>query len=135
MKSKKLSDGSHVLLVEKGEEFIATVDAYCRAHNLVGGRLQAIGAAEKVRLKWWDTAKKANVEDDFSGGFEVTGFTGTITDIGVHVHGTLSDRQHHVIGGHIVSALVNPMLEVFLTPTSKISRKMNEDVGLNLLDL
>jgi predicted DNA-binding protein with PD1-like motif len=66
---------------------------------------------------------------------EVTGFLGTTTDEGAHVHGSLAGRDFQAMGGHLAHAIANPMLEVFITPTGKLSRTMNEHVKLKLLDL
>ncbi len=135
MKFKVMPSGVHVLLIEKGEDVLQTINDYCREFNIFGGHVQAIGAVERVTLRYWDTQKKAYGEKEFTGGFEVTSFLGTITDEGAHVHGSIADRSFHTFGGHVGHAIANPMLEVFITPTGKLSRKMNDDVQLKLLDL
>ncbi len=135
MKSKVMPSGVHVLLLEKGEELHATLTNYCKERGIFGGHLQAIGAVEKVTLRYWYAKEKRYSEDTFDGGLEVTGLLGTVTRMGLHAHGTFSRPDYSTVAGHVASGTVNPTLEVFLTPTAPIERKMNDDVGLTLLDL
>ncbi|VVC71727.1 Uncharacterised protein [uncultured archaeon] len=136
MKSRKNSDGTHVLLLEKREDVHATIDAYCQKHNILGGSLQAIGGADHVTLGYWKGASQGGYyEKTFPGFLEITSLLGTITDIGVHLHGTFAQRNYGVVGGHVAKARTNPMLEVFLTPAPRLKRKDNKTLKLKLLDL
>jgi predicted DNA-binding protein with PD1-like motif len=52
----------------------------------------------------------------------------------LHAHGTFARRDYSVIGGHVVSAVVSPLLEFVLTPTENTAvREFDESLGLYVI--
>lgn len=52
----------------------------------------------------------------------------------LHLHGTFGRRDMSVIGGHVISATVFPLLEAVITPTAnRALRRFDEKVGLNAI--
>jgi predicted DNA-binding protein with PD1-like motif len=52
----------------------------------------------------------------------------------LHVHGTFGRKDLSVLGGHIISASVFPILEVIMTPTRNSAfRRFDEELGLNII--
>jgi predicted DNA-binding protein with PD1-like motif len=71
---------------------------------------------------------------------ELVGMTGNISLVDgqpfIHAHGVFSDKEFATVGGHVKDLVVGPTIEIFLAPIDeKIERKMNDEVGLKLLDL
>lgn len=102
------------------------------------GRVEAIGGVEALRLAYFNHAEKRYEERDYRGFLEVTSILGNITlkdgKPFLHVHGTFGRKDNSVIGGHVVSATVMPMLEVVITPTENIAeRRFDEETGLNVI--
>lgn len=101
-------------------------------------RVEAIGGVDKLRLAYFNRMTKKYDESDYYEFFEVTSLLGNITlkdaKPFLHAHGNFGRKDRSVIGGHIVSANVFPLLEVVVTPTvNKALRKFDEDLGLNVI--
>lgn len=98
----------------------------------------AIGGVNRLRIGYFNSGLKKYEEHDYEGFFEVTSLVGNITlkdgEPFLHVHGTFAKRDMSVIGGHVVSATVFPLLEVVITPTeNRAFRKFDEGLGLNTI--
>ena len=106
--------------------------------NVGTARVEAIGGVDKLRLAYFNRVTKKYDEYDYQEFFEVTSLLGNITlkdaKPFLHAHGNFGRKDRSVIGGHVVSADVFPLLEVVVTPTvNKALRKFDEDLGLNVI--
>ena len=100
--------------------------------------LSAIGGVSKVKIAYFNKRTKKYEEHDFDEELEVTSLIGNVTTKDgmpfVHVHGTFGRRDLSVLGGHVVSATVSPLLELVVTPTAnRALRRFDEGVGLNVI--
>jgi predicted DNA-binding protein with PD1-like motif len=101
-------------------------------------KVEAIGGVDKLRLAYFNHKTKKYEEHDFEEFLEVTSLLGNLTlNDGkpfLHAHGTFGRRDLSVLGGHVVSAVVHPLLEVMITPTkNKALRKFDEELGLKVI--
>jgi predicted DNA-binding protein with PD1-like motif len=101
-------------------------------------RVEAIGGVDKLRLAYFNHVTKKYEEYDYQEFLEVTSLLGNITlkdgKPFLHAHGNFGRKDRSVVGGHIMSAVVFPLLEVVVTPTeNKALRKFDEDLGLNVI--
>ncbi len=106
--------------------------------GIVTAQVTAIGGMRPLRLAYFDHVKKKYEEHDFDEFVEITGFLGNITQKDgkpfLHAHGTFGRRDLTVVGGHVMSGTVNPIMEVVLTPTeNKAVRRFDEKTGLNVI--
>jgi len=109
-----------------------------RREKIATSRVEAIGGVDKLRLGFFNHGEKKYEEHDYDEFLEVTSLLGNITtkDGGpfLHAHGNFGRRDQSVIGGHIMSAEVFPILEVVVTPTkNRALRKFDEALGLNVI--
>ena len=109
-----------------------------RREKIATARVEAIGGVRKLKLAYFNHETKKYEEHDFNEFLEVTGMLGNITikDGGpfLHVHGNFGRGDLTVLGGHIMSAEVFPILEVVVTPTrNRALRKFDETMGLNVI--
>lgn len=126
----------YVIRLMHGEEVIQTLWNFCKEKGISGGYFSGIGAAEDLLIGIFDPATKKYIERKFSGsGFEILNLTGNVTDTKLHVHITFADKDGKAYGGHLISAVVDPTVEIFLVPLDKICRKKDEYSGLELMDL
>lgn len=100
--------------------------------------LTAIGGVSELTIAYFDREKKKYEDHSYQEQLEVTSLVGNITKKGgrpfLHAHGTFGRRDMSVIGGHVVSATIRPLLELVVTPTSnKALREFDEDLGLNVI--
>ncbi|HEY6282955.1 MAG TPA: DUF296 domain-containing protein [Nitrososphaerales archaeon] len=101
-------------------------------------RVEAIGGVDKLRLATYNRVTKKYDEYDYQEFLEVTSLIGNITlkdgKPFLHAHGNFGRMDRSVIGGHLISADVFPLLEVVITRTeNRALRKFDEDLGLNVI--
>lgn len=141
MRAQKTSAG-HIIVLERGENVIETLTAFCTKENITAAVFQGIGAVERMKIGYYDLAKKEYFFRDEPGVFEVASMQGNVALVDntpfIHAHAVLSrcDETCACIGAHIKEAFVAVTLEVCMTTLGiPLSRKLNDDIGLKLLDL
>lgn len=141
MNSRKTEKGYIIKLV-RGEELITTLTAFCDERGIQAAVFQGIGAIERVQIGYYDLNTREYFFKQEEGIFEVASMQGNVALVDgkpfIHAHAVLSrcDETLSCIGAHIKEAYVAVTLEIFLTPLdTSISRTLNDDVGLKLLDL
>lgn len=127
-----------LLVLEKGEELIASLNKYATDNNLTGGWVSIIGGAANVTLGYRDTTKKEYIWKLYDEPLEIVGLQGNLAYIdgqpSWHIHGTFSRPDYSVIGGHVKECLIGLTGEVVLHHhATKLQRKLDEDTGLNLI--
>jgi predicted DNA-binding protein with PD1-like motif len=101
-------------------------------------RVEAIGGVNKLKLAYFNHETKKYEEHAFDEFLEVTGMLGNITQKDgkpfLHAHCTFGRRDMSVVGGHLISATVFPLMEVVVTKTTNsAARRFDEETGLNLI--
>lgn len=141
MKSRKTEVG-HAIVLSRGEELITTLTNFCADNKIEGATFTGIGAVERVKIGYYDLAKREYFFRDEAGIFEVASMQGNVALVDgkpfIHAHAVLSrcDETCECIGAHIKEAFVAVTLEVFLTPFNvAMSRELDDSVGLKLLKL
>ena len=141
MQSRDAGTG-FVIKLERGEELIATLTDFCTRRGMHAGVFQGIGAVERVKIGYYDLEKREYFFRDEAGVFEVASMQGNVALVNdvpfIHAHAVLSrcDESLECIGAHIKEAYVAVTLEVYMTPLEiSLSRKMDDSVGLKLLDI
>jgi predicted DNA-binding protein with PD1-like motif len=143
MKFKLMHDGrqrTYVVILEPGEEVIKTLTNFAQANFLYACQFTAIGAFRKATLGFFDFSKKDYKRIEVSQQTEVLSLTGDISQYKnapqVHAHVVLGREDGTARGGHLLSADVHPTLEIVLNDAPfHLQRKMNEEVGLPLIEL
>jgi uncharacterized protein len=143
MKFKLMHDGSqrtYVIILETGEEVIKTLTSWAQANSLYACQFTAIGAFRKATLGFFDFSKKDYKRIEVPRQTEVLSLTGDISQYKnaaqVHAHVVLGKEDGAAQGGHLLYAEVHPTLEIVLTDAPfHLQRKMNEEVGLPLIEL
>lgn len=141
MKSRK-AGANHVLVFDKGEEVVQAITDYCTREKVHAAWIQGIGAAKHVQIGYYDDRTKEYVFKLEPGPFEVAAMQGNVSTVDgnpfLHLHAVLSrmDDSISCIGAHVKAMVVAVTLEVLLTPIDvPISRRYNDSIGLNLLDI
>lgn len=139
MKFRKLNTATYAIRLEKGEEIIATLSAFCRQNDISSGYFTAIGSIENPTLAHYMVSTKQYTEKKLEGIYEITSQIGNIAIFEnnplIHTHASLSNDHMQAFGGHVVSATVSATLEVFLTVyEGELGKKMSDEIGLKLWD-
>jgi len=130
-----------LIRLEREETLISSLNAALVDQNIHSGWVMGIGACEWVELGFYDLKTKEYRWKKFSSPMEILSLKGNVSikegKPFLHLHGSFSDENYQVIGGHIRDLEVAGTLEVFLHDwfSSPINRKFDDNTGLSLLDL
>ncbi|MDE2026469.1 MAG: DNA-binding protein [Patescibacteria group bacterium] len=134
-------DESHLLVrLELGENLIQSLEQLATKRHITNAAISGIGSVENPTLAHYTVTSKKYLEKPFIGIYEIISLLGNITQFEnkpvIHVHCTISDDNMHAFAGHLVSGTVSATLEIVLTLfQSTYDKKMDEDIGLKLLNL
>ena len=139
MKSKKIDD-KYVVVLEKGERLIETIKKFCSQNDISSGFFFGIGALDEAELMHYIVSAKKYTSERYKQPLEITNLTGNVTmvdgDISIHCHITLGDVNMEAIAGHLKEGIVGATCEIVLIKLdAKIERKLDEKIGLNLMDI
>ena len=133
------SGTTFILRIDRGEEIVSTLKAFCIEQQILFGTVQGIGAVGNAVIGLFETRTKEYHTTTLSGDFEIASLLGNITTMGgepyLHLHATLTDETFLAYGGHLTSATVSGTCEIFITVLEgRIDRRFDADVGLNILE-
>ena len=140
MYTGQLGENHLFVRLEKGENIVESLQQIAQAHSITNAGISGIGSIENPILAHYTVTTKKYLEKPFTGIYEVISLLGNIAYVDqkplVHAHCTISDEEMHAFAGHLVSGTVSATMELILTifPTT-YGKKMNEEIGLKLLDL
>ena len=103
-----------------GDDVMGGMARFAAAHPTEQAQLSGVGGVSKAVLAWYDPNARAFRRIVVNEKCEISGVTGTITTDAqgkpnVHLHLVLSRRDGSTVSGHLISATVDPILEVFVT--------------------
>ncbi|MFG2090361.1 MULTISPECIES: PPC domain-containing DNA-binding protein [unclassified Spirillospora] len=105
--------------LEPGDEIMERLGAFAADESVERGVFEALGGFEEFTLARYDVPTGRFVEIPIPDDqVEVLNLTGQVTlanDPPVHVHAVLGGRDGNAFGGHLLRAVVQPVLLVTLT--------------------
>ena len=127
-----------IFVLRKGTSITDEILEIATRDSVKTARVEAIGGVDHLNVAYFNLREKRYEEHRYDEFLEVTSMLGNITTKDgkpfLHVHGNFGRSDMSVIGGHIISAMVSPTLEVILTPTTNVAiRRLDEESGLNLV--
>lgn len=144
MKSRLASGApakQHIVVLDSGEEAFAALTKFANDEKLPAASLTAIGAFERATIGWFDLASKSYRKIEVNEQCEVLSAIGDVAlgddgKAGLHVHVVLGLSDGTTRGGHFLSGLVRPTLEVILTEAPlTLRRRKRPELGIALVDL
>jgi predicted DNA-binding protein with PD1-like motif len=144
MKSKSFNDGAErtfVLVLDQGEEAFKTITAFADKEGISGASVSAIGAFSWAHLGWFDLAAKKYQPIDVNDQCEVLSLIGDVAQgedgkASLHLHAVLGLKDGSVRGGHFLSGLVQPTLEVTIRESVvQLRRRKRADLGIALISI
>jgi len=130
-----------ILVLDPGEEALATLTRFATETAIAGASFTAIGAFENAVVGWFDLGSKSYKQIRVGEQCEVLSAVGDIAtgDDGkasLHVHVVLGLSDGTTRGGHLLEGKVRPTLEVVLEETpAGLRRRKQPDLGIALIDL
>ncbi len=127
-----------MLRFDKGEEVIAGLQDYLAKSNIKAAQFWGIGSTNSFELGYFNGTLKDYRKKPFFDEREILTFTGNGAMLDgkpvVHAHGSFSDFDFQLVGGHVFSLKVSATCEIFLIAMEgEADRKNNPDFNLNLL--
>jgi hypothetical protein len=143
MKSKLVwaAERTFVLVLDPGDEALASITRFAVEAELKAASLTAIGAFERATVGWFDLKRRAYRPIAIDEQCEALSVIGDIVmgDDGapsLHAHAVLGLSDGSTRGGHLLRATVRPTLEVTLVETpAQLRRRRRPELGLALIDL
>ena len=104
----------------QGDDVMGGMARFAAAHPIQQAQLAGVGGVIRATLAWYDPKVRAFRRIEVNEKCEISGVTGTITTDAqgrpnVHLHLVLSRKDGSTVSGHLISATVDPILEVFVT--------------------
>ena len=138
MKSKKV-EGGYLVVLERGEEVVKSLTDFVKENNIEGGEVYGIGGVKDVVLGFFDTTKKEYLKRRFEANFELVSLVGNVSLLEdkpfIHLHSAISGADFSLFAGHLFEATISVTGEFYIRIQPKVVRKLNPDIGLNLISL
>jgi len=129
-----------LLVFGTGDDVVPYLEHYITEADITAGRIgPGIGAFAEAVLGFFNTKTNTYEEIPVDEPVEVLSLTGNVALFEgtprLHVHASLSTREGSCVGGHLISALTGPTLEVFVTSfDATLRRTVDPATGLPLLE-
>lgn len=129
---------TYALILEPGDEVMATLETFAAERNFKASHFSAIGAFREVELGYFDYSIKDYKKIPVNEQVEVLSLLGDIALYGdkplVHAHVVLGKSDGSAVGGHILKAIVRPTLEIIIHESAGyLQRRLDKETGLPLI--
>jgi len=126
MRSKLIADSprTYALVLDTGDEVLASLKSFALGEKLASSSFKAIGALSQTELGWFDwETKKYKTAVKLEEQVELLSLIGDIAlkdgEPQVHAHLVVGRRDGTAHGGHLLSATVRPTCEIVITESPK----------------
>lgn len=135
-------DGYNYLVrLERGERLGECIEQFVDATGIDGGWVSGVGGTSEVILGFYTLDTKKYQWRTFDRLMEIASLSGNLAydeqgKMMFHLHGVFADEEYQTVGGHVKDLMAGATIELFIHRSFQpVHRKMDEAVGLQLLDL
>lgn len=136
----KPAESKHIFIgkLDHGADLLEELTNICKEKNINLGKVEALGAVQKVNLGYYDQTKKQYNFFEIDKHLEITNLIGNISlkdgQPMVHAHITVSDSEGKAFGGHLAPGTIVFACEFIITVLDgpKLTRDHDEVTGLPL---
>ena len=125
------SERRFAIVFRPGDDILNGLTGFAENEHLGASQFTAIGGVSEAVLGWFDEEKKMYREVAITRQAEVLSLVGDVARLGdkpvVHAHMTVAFEDGSTRGGHLLSAVVSPTLEVMLVESPHALRKEHDD--------
>ncbi|NLG50601.1 MAG: DNA-binding protein [Chloroflexi bacterium] len=131
---------TYVVVLDKGEEFVSSIEQFAREYSLKGSHFTAIGAFQDVVLGFYDMERQDFKRIPITEQVEVLSLIGNIAishrEPKLHAHVVVGKSDGTAHGGHVLEAHAWPTLEVIVDEEpGRLQRHVDEETRLALLTI
>lgn len=131
---------TYIIRLDKGQEIIPTLKAFCQEYQITAGLISGIGAGQDLTIGYFNTGEKSYEKKTFNGMYEITSLLGNISfvdnDLLLHLHINIADSNLNIYGGHLLGGNIGLTGEIFIqTLDTKIDKVKNDEFGINIFNL
>jgi uncharacterized protein len=131
---------SIALVFAPGDEVVGSLLAFARTSKITSASFSGIGAFRQAVLGYFDLDAREYARIEIDEQVEVLALNGNIAladgQPKIHAHVVVGKRDGTAHGGHLLSAVVRPTLEVVLVPGDRfLQRTIDAATGLPLLSI
>jgi predicted DNA-binding protein with PD1-like motif len=130
----------YVVILKSGDEVATALADFAHENHVVSAHFVAIGAVDVAEVGWFDPKRKQFKAITRHEPLEVLTLTGDVA-LGadanpiVHAHMVVGDSEGNAWGGHLLSAIASPTLEVYVTCFPQpLHKQLDPETGLQLID-
>ncbi len=136
MEWKSVREG-FVIRFHHGDDIVAGLLDFARAHDVEGAWVNALGAIEDPELGYYHLDRRAYTRQVFPGDWEITAIVGNLGRLdgepALHLHATIGGPDFATRGGHLFAGRAGATCEVFLRDLGgRLERGRDEAIGLPL---
>lgn len=127
-------DNIVIIKLDDGEDLLKMLGIVIEKHKISSAViLSGIGMLSDLEIGYYNGEKYIN--ESFIDPMELLSMNGSITEgeeNRIHLHVSLANNEHEVMGGHLMKAKVCVLNEIVLLKLNdiKLTRKLNEKSGL-----
>lgn len=135
----KKFDNKIIARFERGEEVHAALKEIALKEDIKLASISALGATDDFTIGVYKVDDKSYSEKNFKGIFEILSINGTITtkdgEYYPHLHISVADDKGNGFGGHLIESNISVTCEMVIDIIDGVvGRKMDDEIGINLLD-
>ncbi len=103
-----------------GDEVMSGLYRFAAAHPMAQAQIAGVGGVSGATLAWYDPKVRAFKLIEVKEKCEISGVTGTVSTNAqgkpnVHLHLVLTRSDGSSVSGHLITATIDPILELFVT--------------------
>ncbi|MEM0161013.1 MAG: DNA-binding protein [Thermoplasmata archaeon] len=122
--------------LDKEEEVFESIEKIAEIYKIKGAIIvSGIGMLKNFEIGYFNGTEY--IKEKYEKNHELVSFHGTIaaTDPKLHIHVALAGPDHRLIGGHLFTGTVDPLLELYIVKTTEtvFKREYNRNSGLKEL--
>ncbi|WP_297218171.1 PPC domain-containing DNA-binding protein [Thermoplasma sp.] len=121
---------------DKNTSFFEDLDEVCRKYDVKGGTVVwAIGMLRDFEIGYWNGQDYD--KETFRERLEIVSLHGSIAqnEPRYHIHASGARSNHMIVGGHLFSAVVDPLIEIQIMKVEKAEMMRVQDPSDKLFKL
>lgn len=128
---------THTVRFQSGQDLRKELELFVKSKDIQAGTMvTCVGSLKKAVLRMAGAKADNQVVNDYAGPLEIVSLVGTLGQAGMHLHGSFSDKEGKVVGGHVKEGcIIETTAEVVVGELEDIIFKRELDVNTGFEEL